>query len=67
MADQPRNNEPASELNQVKSVKGGDDAVSGKPLPVAGEPASSNKLTAEQQMALYEKELKEGDWGHQPC
>ncbi|HEY6166722.1 MAG TPA: hypothetical protein VI454_01695 [Verrucomicrobiae bacterium] len=26
-----------------------------------------NKLTAEEQMALFEKELKENDWGHQPC
>ena len=25
------------------------------------------QLTAEEQMALYEKELKETDWGHQPC
>ncbi len=25
------------------------------------------KLTAEEQMALFEKELKENDWGHQPC
>jgi hypothetical protein len=24
-------------------------------------------LTKEEQMALYEKELKEEDWGHQPC
>jgi hypothetical protein len=24
-------------------------------------------LTAEEQMALFEKELKENDWGHQPC
>jgi hypothetical protein len=67
MADQQRNNDAASELDQVKRVNGGDGAAAGKPLPVAGEPASSNKLTAEQQMALYEKELKEGDWGHQPC
>ena len=27
----------------------------------------SNKLTPEQQMELYEKDLKENDWGHQPC
>jgi hypothetical protein len=27
----------------------------------------SEKLTPEEQMALYEKELKENDWGHQPC
>lgn len=26
-----------------------------------------NSLTAEEQMALFEKELKENDWGHQPC
>jgi hypothetical protein len=25
------------------------------------------KLTPEEQMALYEKALKEDDWGHQPC
>ncbi|WP_414660271.1 hypothetical protein [Horticoccus sp. 23ND18S-11] len=37
--------------------------------PVAS-PADSppaNALTPEEQMALYEKELKETDWGHQPC
>ena len=33
----------------------------------AGEAATSNKLTPEEQMALFEKELKENDWGHQPC
>ena len=32
-----------------------------------GELAKLKKLTAEEQMALYEKELKENDWGHQPC
>jgi len=25
------------------------------------------KLTPEEQMAAYEKDLKENDWGHQPC
>jgi hypothetical protein len=30
-------------------------------------PPSSKKLTADEQMALYEKALKEDDWGHQPC
>ena len=24
-------------------------------------------LTPEEQMALFEQELKETDWGHQPC
>jgi hypothetical protein len=27
----------------------------------------ANQLSPEEQMALYEKELKENDWGHQPC
>lgn len=27
----------------------------------------ASKLTPEEQMALYEKDLKENDWGHQPC
>ncbi len=25
------------------------------------------KLTPEEQMALFEKDLKENDWGHRPC
>ncbi len=42
----------------------------------SAEPASSvssetsppaNPLTPEEQMALFEQELKETDWGHQPC
>jgi hypothetical protein len=35
------------------------------------EPESDAKtkpeLTPEEQMALYEEDLKESDWGHQPC
>ena len=34
------------------------------PDPTAVDP---KKLTPEEQMALYEKDLKENDWGHQPC
>jgi hypothetical protein len=33
----------------------------------SGETETINDLTPEEQMALYEKELKENDWGHQPC
>lgn len=39
--------------------------------PPAGPEAATDQppapLTPEEQMALYEKELKETDWGHQPC
>jgi len=38
---------------------------SAQPGPNAEKPAVP--LTPEEQMALFEKELKETDWGHQPC
>lgn len=37
----------------------------GTPPPT--EPLPASALTPEEQMALFEKELKENDWGHQPC
>jgi hypothetical protein len=30
-------------------------------------PAKKRELTAEEQMAAFEEDLKETDWGHQPC
>ena len=52
--------------------------VPGKVTPASSTEADANtpgsdpksevsKLTPEEQMALFEKELKENDWGHQPC
>ena len=44
--------------------------------PTVGSPAAPSpetpvkpqkQLTPEEQMALYEEDLKENDWGHQPC
>lgn len=37
------------------------------PPVVIEPPVDPKKLTPEEQMALYEKDLKENDWGHQPC
>jgi hypothetical protein len=31
------------------------------------EAVDPSKLSPEEQMALYEENLKETDWGHQPC
>jgi len=31
------------------------------------EPPSADTLTPEEQMKRFAKELKENDWGHQPC
>ena len=36
-------------------------------VAASGEPANPKELTADEQMALFEKDLKENDWGHQPC
>jgi len=36
-------------------------------MPAAAGAPDPNQLTPEEQMALFEKELKETDWGHQPC
>lgn len=33
----------------------------------ADQPATAPKLTPEEQMERFAKELKENDWGHQPC
>ena len=35
--------------------------------PAVDEAVPASQLTPEEQMALFEKELKETDWGHQPC
>jgi hypothetical protein len=43
-------------------------AAAAKVPPGTNEAESEpKKLTPEEQMALFEKDLKENDWGHQPC
>jgi hypothetical protein len=38
------------------------------PVPPAGDPAKPPvALTPEEQMERFARELKEADWGHQPC
>lgn len=39
----------------------------GRDRPAEAEQAPGQKLTPEEQMAQFEKHLKENDWGHQPC
>jgi hypothetical protein len=59
-----------------KHVDGSSNScVSGKPNSQNAPPPTGSKaegtasaeLTKEEQWALFEKELKESDWGHQPC
>jgi hypothetical protein len=50
-----------------------DDSVGAPGAPAdpgvetSGANALTKMLTPEEQMALFEKELKDNDWGHQPC
>jgi len=38
------------------------------PIPSAGDHAKpAVELTPEEQMERFARELKEADWGHQPC
>ena len=42
-------------------------ATAPSPTAPSSPPVTVEKLTPEEQMALFEKSLKEEDWGHQPC
>jgi hypothetical protein len=33
----------------------------------SGKQTPPSKLSAEEQLANYEEDLKQNDWGHQPC
>jgi hypothetical protein len=52
---------PEAPNKSVPESGNGPDADENEPKPV------SENLTAEEQLALFEKSLKEDDWGHQPC
>jgi hypothetical protein len=58
------------ELSNAPKETGAEQSLPKNPAPPAqntdGEPAK-RALTPEEQMALFEKDLKENDWGHQPC
>jgi hypothetical protein len=65
------NDQPDSKTGPVKPAEKREAHVPSSPAN-AGAPAPEGttppaKLTAEEQMALYEESLKESDWGHQPC
>jgi len=74
MPDQPLADEPqkGSSPIEIGSTSGSTSAANS---PSASAPVTSTapdsapaaSLTPEEQMALFEKDLKENDWGHQPC
>ena len=67
MNDQPQSKEARPESKPaVKPVSPlPADTVAG--APAKEEPSAAQKLSPEEQWERFEKELKENDWGHQPC
>jgi hypothetical protein len=52
-------------IQPAQNPDGGEATLHGEKVePPAAPP---KPLTPEEQMAAFEKELKEQDWGHQPC
>ena len=44
-----------------------DPAKGAPPEAQEADPQAKKSLTPEEQMAAFEKAMKEEDWGHQPC
>jgi hypothetical protein len=66
----PKRDEPSPPAEGEKSASSNQAPSSGSssnPTFEVDETKPVQELTPEEQMALYEKDLKENDWGHQPC
>lgn len=62
MEAKPQSDAKPADPKTVATPAVGADAA-GKP----GEPIPANALSKEEQMKRFAKELKQNDWGHQPC
>ncbi|MBL9214758.1 MAG: hypothetical protein JNG83_04705 [Opitutaceae bacterium] len=49
------------------AAPGTGDPAAGTPGAPREEAVDVSRLSPEEQMARFEQELKEKDWGHQPC
>ena len=70
MTDQQRTDQSVASLNAAKKLQSSETAFTTDSDAASSDvikTTPSQNLTAEEQMALYEKALKEEDWGHQPC
>jgi hypothetical protein len=67
MSAKPRSRQ--SRPKPAQPAPGGALAVttSAPPAPAGGTAESPEKLTPEEQMERFAQELKNEDWGHQPC
>jgi hypothetical protein len=61
---QPSDSESPAPAPKAASPKGESTDAAPPPAPA---PNAAGELTPEEQMERFERELKETDWGHQPC
>lgn len=62
--NEPRQRQPKADAGAGAPARPPAAAAEGA---AAEKPAGEAKLTPQEQMELFEKHLKENDWGHQPC
>jgi hypothetical protein len=60
-------NEPKSKVTNLEKNQNDSQLKPTAESSASSEAKPIGELSPEEQMALYEKELKENDWGHQPC
>lgn len=64
----PDDADPCALLAEDPIIKAGlGFTAEAHPMPRAVVRPAPPRLTPDEQMALFEKDLKENDWGHQPC
>lgn len=67
MTDSNRINDVAPESGKDKATEASQKTRLGSIKEAKDEVVDVSKLSKDEQMALFEKQLKEDDWGHQPC
>jgi hypothetical protein len=53
--------------NSEQAASGAEGDVAPPNTATSGGEEAASQLSKEEQWALFEEELKESDWGHQPC
>jgi hypothetical protein len=73
MSDQPTSEQKPKPPTPIPVAPQSSSALQPAPAITTSDPSTAyppppaNALTSEEQMALFEKDLKANDWGQQPC
>jgi len=64
---EPTNNPQTPATSKPEATAGGAIPATKAVEPSTEAVEKANKLSKEEQMAAFEEDLKNNDWGHQPC